>query len=99
MGHLRDTQHSVAACTGTIARSLIGGVAFLVGIVVLSIGIGSIIYGAFNGGFHDWTGPVALSLVGSAMMVVTVVLLSDPAPTTGPESGRTVLKNPDRSVK
>ncbi|MCZ2402429.1 hypothetical protein IV498_04335 [Paenarthrobacter sp. Z7-10] len=87
MGQTRNTRYRESAGTGPIVRSLVGGAAFLVGIVVLVIGIGSIIYSAFNSGFRDWQTPVMLALVGAAMMVVTVVLLSDPAPGSG--SGRT----------
>lgn len=77
---------------GAIVRSLVGGAAFLIGIVILVIGLGSVVYiafncGSFNSGFRDWHTPVALSLIGMAMMVVTIVLLSEPAAPRGRVSG------------
>jgi hypothetical protein len=64
---------------GSVARGLIGGAAFLIGIILLATGLGSVVYIAFNSAFSHWHTPIVLSLSGTALMVVTVVLLSEPA--------------------
>ncbi len=79
MGREFRLRQNQTAAQGTVARGLIGGAAFLIGVVILATGLGSVVYIAFNSAFQHWHTPIVLTLTGIALMVVTVVLLSEPA--------------------